>query len=182
MPGQACYGRLRPSSRLKMNSLRSALTTVLNGQNVPAIRAYGSGTTNLTTANQHKSRSNYPFPWCYGPELTSRHFLAWALDHKIDLVHIQTGKPTQNAYVESFNSKLREECLRVSWFQNLFEARRIISNWRQDYNQRRPHSSLSYMTPSEFAAKASSGKDAGFACLENAHGVSHFPTATAAAS
>ena len=117
-----------------------------------------------------------------GPELTSRHFLAWALDRKIDLIHIQPGKPTQNAYVESFNSKLREECLRVSWFQNLFEARRIISNWRQDYNQRRPHSSLSYMTPSEFAAKASSGKEAGFACLENAHGVSHFPTATAAAS
>ncbi len=89
-----------------------------------------------------------------GPELTSRHFLAWALDRKIDLVHIQPGKPTQNAYVESFNSKLREECLRVSWFQNLFEARRIIANWRCDYNERRPHSSLNYMTPSEFAAKA----------------------------
>ena len=52
-----------------------------------------------------------------GPELTSRHLLAWALDRKIDLVHIQPGKPTQNAYVESFNSKLREECLRISWFQ-----------------------------------------------------------------
>ena len=49
-----------------------------------------------------------------GPELTSRHFLAWALDRKIDLVHIQPGKPTQNAYVESFNSRLREECLCVS--------------------------------------------------------------------
>jgi putative transposase len=59
--------------------------------------------------------------------MTSRHFLGWALDRKIDLVHIQPGKPTQNAYVESFNSKLREECLRVSWFQNLFEARRIIA-------------------------------------------------------
>lgn len=117
-----------------------------------------------------------------GPELTSRHFLAWALDRKIDLVHIQPGKPTQNAYVESFNSRLREECLRVSWFQNLFEARRIIANWRRDYNERRPHSSLKYRTPAEFAAQASGGKDAGSACLENAHGVSHFPTATAAAS
>jgi putative transposase len=116
-----------------------------------------------------------------GPELTSRHFLAWALDRKIDLVHIQPGKPTQNAYVESFNSKMREECLRVSWFQNLFEARRIIANWQRDYNERRPHSSLNYMTPSEFAAKASGGKDAGQACLENADGVSHFPTASAAA-
>jgi putative transposase len=116
-----------------------------------------------------------------GPELTSRHFLAWALDRKIDLVHIQPGKPTQNAYVESFNSKVREECLRVSWFQNLFEARRIIANWRRDYNEHRPHSSLDYMTPSEFAAKASGGKDAGSACLENADGVYYFPTATAAA-
>ena len=108
------------------------------------------------------------------PELTSRHFLAWALDRKIDLVHIQPGKPSQNAYVESFNSKLREECLRVSWFQNLFEARRIIANWRNDYNQRRPHSSLNYMTPSEFAAKASRGKDAGQACLKNEPTVFHY--------
>lgn len=115
-----------------------------------------------------------------GPELTSRHFLAWALERKIDLVHIQPGKPTQNAYVESFNSKLREECLRVSWFQNLFEARRIIANWRRDYNETRPHSSLNYLTPSEFAAKASGGKDAGFACLKNDTAVFHFPTATAA--
>jgi putative transposase len=81
----------------------------------------------------------------------------------------------------SFNSKLREECLRVSWFQNLFEARRIIANWRSDYNERRPHSSLSYMTPAEFAAQASGGKDAGFACLKNDTAVFHFPTATAAA-
>ena len=157
------------------------MTTVLDGQFVPAIRASGSETTNLSTANQHISRSNSPFPWCYGPELTSRHFLAWALDCKIDLVHIQPGKPTQNAYVEGFNSKLREECLCVSWFQNLFEARRIIASWRNDYNQRRPHSSLNYMTPSEFAAKASRGKDAGQACLKNDTAVIHFSTATAAA-
>jgi putative transposase len=116
-----------------------------------------------------------------GPELTSRHFLAWALERKIDLVHIQPGKPTQNAYVESFNSRLREECLRVSWLQNLFEARRILARWREDYNHTRPHSSLGYRTPAEFAAQASTGKDAGPACLENAFGVSHFPSATAAA-
>jgi putative transposase len=117
-----------------------------------------------------------------GPELTSRRFLAWALDRKIDLIHIQPGKPTQNAYVESFNSKLREECLRASWFQNLFEARRIMANWRRDYNQCRPHSSLSYLTPAEFAARASCGKDAGSARLKNDTAVFHFPTATAAAA
>jgi len=110
-----------------------------------------------------------------GPELTSRHFLAWALDSKIDLVHIQPGKLTQNAYVESFNSKLREECPRVSWFQNLFEARRIIANWRRDYNERRPPSSLNYLTPAEFAAKSSRGKDTDSVRFENATSVPTLP-------
>jgi putative transposase len=116
-----------------------------------------------------------------GPELTSRHFLAWVLDHKIDLVHIQPGKPTQNAYVESFNSRLREECLRINWFQNLFEARRIIAAWRRDYNEYRPHSSLNYLTPAEFARRAGGGKDADSVRLKNDAAVFHFPTATTAA-
>ena len=115
-----------------------------------------------------------------GPELTSRHFLAWALARKIEMVHIQPGKPTQNGIVESFNGKLREECLRIHWFQNLFEARRILTNWRRDYNERRPHSSLNYLTPTEFAAKNCDGKDADFVHLENAVGVFHFTTAAAA--
>jgi putative transposase len=117
-----------------------------------------------------------------GPELTSRHFLAWCLEQQIELVHIQPGKPTQNAQVESFHGKLREECLRVSWFQNLFDARRKIGDWRRDYNEQRPHSSLGYRTPCEFAAwtsKTSYGKDADYVRLENAVGVSHFPTAPA---
>jgi hypothetical protein len=79
-----------------------------------------------------------------------------------------------------------QECLRVSWFQNLFEARRQIAAWRKEYNEERPHSSLGYLTPNEYAAeksKASYGKDAGqkAASLENAKSrVSHFPTAPAA--
>jgi putative transposase len=114
-----------------------------------------------------------------GPELTSRHFLAWCIERKIELIHIQPGKPTQNARVESFHGRLREECLRVSWFQNLFDARRKIAIWRQDYNEQRPHSSLNYRTPAEFAAETSHGKDAACVRLENAYGVSHFPTAPA---
>ena len=117
-----------------------------------------------------------------GPELTSRHFLAWCLEQQIELVHIQPGKPTQNARVESFHGKLRDECLRISWFQNLFDARRKIGEWRTDYNQQRPHSSLGYRTPCEFAASTAStsyGKDADCVRLENAVGVSHFPTAPA---
>ncbi len=116
-----------------------------------------------------------------GPELTSRHFLAWCLEQRIELVHIQPGKPMQNGRCESFNGKLREECLRVSWFENLFDARRKILAWRTEYNEQRPHSSLGYRTPAEFAGAAGSrGKDAGCARLENAAGVSHFPTATTA--
>jgi putative transposase len=89
-----------------------------------------------------------------GPELTSRHFLAWCVERQIELIHIQPGKPTQNARVESFHGRLRDECLSVSWFQNLFDARRKIAAWRIEYNEERPHSSLGYKTPSEFAAQA----------------------------
>ncbi len=122
-----------------------------------------------------------------GPEFTSRHFLAWGMERKIEVVHIQPGKPTQNARVESFHGRLREECLNVSWFQNLFDARRKIAAWRTEYNEERPHSSLGYLTPKEYAAREpmSYGKDAcqKKASLENAEErVSHFPTAPAAAA
>lgn len=96
-----------------------------------------------------------------GPELTSRHFLAWCVERQIELRHIQPGKPIQNARVESFHGRLREECLRLSWFQNLFEARRKIAAWRKEYNEQRPHSSLGYRTPTEFAAQAASFDRAG---------------------
>ena len=90
-----------------------------------------------------------------GPELTSRHFLAWCVERQIELVHIQPGKPTQNGRIESFNGRLRDECLN-RWFQNLFDARRKIAAWRTEYNEDRPHSSLGYKTPKEFAAQAAS--------------------------
>ena len=73
-----------------------------------------------------------------GPELTSRHFLAWCVERQIELVHIQPGKPTQNAHVESFHGRLREECLTVSWFQNRFDARRKIAAWRTCFVRRAP--------------------------------------------
>jgi putative transposase len=112
-----------------------------------------------------------------GPELTGRHFVAWALERQVELRHIQPGKPTQNAHIVSFHGRLREECLRLSWFQNLFDARRKIASWKQDYNERRPHRSLGYRTPAEFAqvlGVGSYGKDVGVAHLENASGVSHY--------
>jgi putative transposase len=91
-----------------------------------------------------------------GPEMTSRHFLAWCIEQRIDAIHIQPGKPTQNAHVESFHGRLRDECLNVSWFWNLFDARRKIAAWRIEYNCERPHSALGYLTPAEFAGRAAS--------------------------
>ena len=88
-----------------------------------------------------------------GPEFTSRHFLAWCLERKIEVVHIEPGKPVQNAHVESFHGKLRDECLNASWFQNLWDARSKIAAWRKEYNEERPHSSLGYATPSAFARR-----------------------------
>jgi putative transposase len=86
-----------------------------------------------------------------GPEMTSRHFLAWALERKIEMVHIQPGRPQQNGLVESFHARLRDECLNVSWFENLWDARRKIAAWQEEYNERRPHSSLGYQTPAAYA-------------------------------
>jgi len=86
-----------------------------------------------------------------GPEFSSRHFLAWCIERGIALVHIQPGKPQQNGYVESFNGKLRDECLNVSWFENLWDARRKIAAWQKEFNEERPHSSLGYQTPAAYA-------------------------------
>jgi len=85
-----------------------------------------------------------------GSELTSRHFLSWGVEWKLELAYIQPGKPVQNAHVESFNGKLRDECLNVSWFRNLWQARVRINAWRREYNSARPHSSLGYRTPEAF--------------------------------
>ncbi len=87
-----------------------------------------------------------------GPEFTSRHFLKWCEDHKIEAMHIQPGRPMQNGYVESFNGRFRDECLNANWFATMGDARRKIEAWRLDYNEQRPHSSLAYRAPSEFAA------------------------------
>jgi putative transposase len=84
-----------------------------------------------------------------GPELTSRRLDQWAYARGIQLCFIEPGKPVQNAVIESFNGRLRDECLNQHWFTSLGDARQIIEAWRIDYNQVRPHSSLGYRTPTE---------------------------------
>ena len=85
------------------------------------------------------------------PEFTSRHFLGWCEERGIRLLHIQPGRPMQNGRVESFNGRLRDECLNANWFMTLTEARAKIERSREEYNRERPHSSLAYRTPEEFA-------------------------------
>ncbi len=85
-----------------------------------------------------------------GPEFTSKVMLAWSQPAGVRLHFIDPGRPVQNAFIESFNGKLRDECLNQYWFVSLEEARRIIKAWRMDYNTIRPHSSLGYMTPEAF--------------------------------
>ena len=92
-----------------------------------------------------------------GPEFAGRALDAWAYRRGVKLHFIRPGKPVENAYVESFNGKFRDECLNEHWFVGLDHARQIIEAWRQDYNQVRPHSALGNQTPAAFAAAARPG-------------------------
>ncbi len=88
-----------------------------------------------------------------GPEFAGLALERWAHEHAVHHRFITPGKPSQNGYIESFNGKLRDECLNETEFLNLTHARNIIEAFREDYNDTRPHSSLADLTPSEFAAK-----------------------------
>jgi len=87
-----------------------------------------------------------------GPEFVGRALDAWAYEHKVSLDFIQPGKPTQNAFAESFNGKFRDECLNQHWFLSMKEARGIFEDWRLYYNDVRPHSSLGDLTPTEYVS------------------------------
>jgi putative transposase len=88
-----------------------------------------------------------------GPEFISKDLDRWAYWNKVKLDFSRPGKPTDNAFIESFNARLRAECLNEHWFLTLVDAREKIESWREDYNLRRPHSSLGNLTPAEFAAR-----------------------------
>jgi len=86
-----------------------------------------------------------------GPEFTSRILDQWAYLNGVKLDFSRPGKPTDNALIEAFNGRLRQECLNESWFLSLEDAREKVEDWRQDYNQDRPHGSLGNVPPVEFA-------------------------------
>lgn len=85
-----------------------------------------------------------------GPEFTGHTLDAWSYRNRVKLFFIEPGKPTQNAHIESFNGKLRNECLNMEWFTNLRAARQVIEEWRMEYNQFRPHSSLNNLPPEKW--------------------------------
>lgn len=87
-----------------------------------------------------------------GPEFAGTTLDQWAHQHGVRLEFIQPGKPVQNAFVESFNGKFRDECLSEQWFLSVWDARQAIETWRREYNEQRPHSALGQQTPREFAA------------------------------
>jgi putative transposase len=93
-----------------------------------------------------------------GTEFTSMAILRWVQKTGIDWHYIAPGKPTQNAFIESFNGKLRDECLNETLFSSLAEARDMLEAWKEDYNNQRPHSALGNMTPREFAEKTNMDK------------------------
>lgn len=90
-----------------------------------------------------------------GPEFISKAFVdRWACDNGVTLDFSRPGKPTDNAFVGSFNGRLRDECLNTHWFLSLEDDRVKVEAWRRDYNESRPDTSLGWMTPVEYAAAA----------------------------
>ena len=87
-----------------------------------------------------------------GPEFTSKRLDQWAYLNGVELDFSQPGKPTDNAFIESFNGRLREECLNASWFLSLDDAREKGEDWRWHYNHERPHGALGNLAPVEFVA------------------------------
>ncbi len=88
-----------------------------------------------------------------GPEFVSRALLSWIVGQGIETALIDPGKPWQNGATESFNGKFRDECLSLEWFRSRAEAKVVIETWRRHFNDVRPHSSLAYLTPTEFVAQ-----------------------------
>ena len=90
----------------------------------------------------------------HGPEFEGQVLDAWAYQRSVRLNFIRPGKPIENAYIESFNGRFRDECLNEHWFVTMAQARQVIEKWRIEYNTERPHSSLGDLTPEQFAKNA----------------------------
>jgi putative transposase len=114
----------------------------------------------------------------HGPEFEGQALDAWAYKRAVRLAFIRPGKPIENAYVESFNGRFRDECLNEHWFLSMQHARSVIEAWRIEYNTERPHSSLDDLTPEEFRHAHASGKFTGSVSVKPKNPVSLTPDST----
>ena len=108
-----------------------------------------------------KSRRGSPqFLFCdNGSEFTGQAMDLWAHQNQVRIDFSRPGKPTDNAFIESFNGTFRSECLSAHWFTSITEARQLIENWRREYNESRPHRALAQRTPSEFASQLAAQRE-----------------------
>lgn len=108
----------------------------------------------VRTLNRQKHEGRTPkLLFCdNGSEFSGKAMDLWAYQNGVKIDFSRPGKPTDNAFIESFNGTFRNECLNVHWFETLAEAKQLIEAWRQEYNESRPHRALKDGTPSEFAS------------------------------
>ena len=105
----------------------------------------------LTRAITERGKAPQSITLDNGSEFTGRALEAWAIQHGVELSFIRPGRPVENGFIESFNGRLRDECLNVEWFGSLHQAQERLAQWRDHYNLQRPHSALHDRTPASFA-------------------------------
>ena len=106
----------------------------------------------LTSAIVERGQAPKSITLDNGSEFTGRALEAWAIQHGVELCFIRPGRPVENGFIESFNGRLRDECLNVEWFGSLHEARESLTQWRDHYNLNRPPSALDDQSPATFAS------------------------------
>ncbi len=153
-----CWSMDFVADRLSDGRQFRLLTLVDNFSRVsPAIEVDFSLNGKRVVEVMERLKMNYGLPQTIkvdnGSEFISKALDEWAHHHGVKLDFSRPGKPTDNAFIESFNGRLRQECLNQNWFTSLDDARRIVETWREDYNEIRPHSSLDHRTPSEFVVR-----------------------------
>jgi putative transposase len=141
--GGRTFRTLNVIDRFTRECLVIEVDTSITGQRVVAVLA-------LVVAMRGKTQS---IRIDNGPEFIWKVLDAWAFEQGIALQFIHPAKPTESGHIESFNGRLRDECLNVSWFADLADAKDKIELWRRDYNEVRPHRSLGYLTPMEYINK-----------------------------
>lgn len=166
LPRVPCPPATAPNERWSLDFLTDrladgrafrVLTLVDNVSKVsPAIEVDFSLTGRRVTQVLDRAVAQYGLPKAIcvdnGPEFSGRELDAWAYRHGVKLCFSRPGKPTDNAFAESFNGRVRQECLNTHWFEKIVEAQQVLEDWREEYNTERPHSSLGMKTPAEFAA------------------------------